>query len=704
MVGYCEPFSVLPGERIELFFSVEPQDEGVPLTLDIVRLRCGELHTGLDESVVEVEDLASDLIGRHQALRPGSYAVVEADVALRQLRDLRVSVIVKPSAADAGREQAIISATGFSLVVDGTGAPCFRVGETEVTTGLALRRNSWVRLTASYDAATGELAVHQHALPTRSPADVLLNRSADATVIGPALALRADGPLVFAARTAAGGVLFEAHFDGRIEAPTVEGIGAWDFSDGIGTTTVIDTSAAGHHGQTYQTPARAVTGSTWDGATQRWADDPTQYGAIHFHHDDLTNAEWEPDAALTVPADLRSGIYCFRVTNPVTGEVDRTPFVVRAPAGKPSSKVLFLVPTATYLAYANHRMTIDGSDFFPARNRLRPEFEYVATHPEVGYSMYESHPDGSGVMYSSRRRPVLNLKPGADGWAFTADTVIVQFLERAGLGYDVLTDEDLHDMGPSALAPYNVVVTGTHPEYFSTVMLDAVEEYLKDGGRLMYLGGNGFYWRVAFSPEEPGVMEVRRAEDGTRGWIAEPGEYHHAWGGEYGGLWRRLGRAPNLLVGVGFAAQGFDRAAPFKRTPESFEGRAAWIFDGVEAAEVVGDYGIGRGAAGQEIDRFDERLGSPPHAVILAFADEHSEQMLRTKEELFATRLNGPDPKIRADVVFFETPAGGAVFSASSIAWFGALPHNGWSNDITAITTNVLLRFADPEPFPLPSV
>ena len=63
-----------------------------------------------------------------------------------------------------------------------------------------------------------------------------------------------------------------------------------------------------------------------------------------------------------------------------------------------------------------------------------------------------------------------------------------------------------------------------------------------------------------------------------RNWQTEPGESYHAFTGEYGGLWRRLGRAPNTLVGVGFAAQGFKRAIGYKRSPESYTSRAAWIF------------------------------------------------------------------------------------------------------------------------------
>ena len=147
-------------------------------------------------------------------------------------------------------------------------------------------------------------------------------------------------------------------------------------------------------------------------------------------------------------------------------------------------------------------------------------------------------------MFSSRRRPVLNLRPGADGWNFTPDTDLDAFLAHTGIGHDVIADEDVHAEGVAALAPYRVVVTGTHPEYWSTAMLDALADWQRGGGRLMYLGGNGFYWRVAFSEHWPGAMELRRAEDGVRNWQTGPGESYHAFGGEYGGLWRRLGRAP----------------------------------------------------------------------------------------------------------------------------------------------------------------
>ena len=234
-------------------------------------------------------------------------------------------------------------------------------------------------------------------------------------------------------------------------------------------------------------------------------------------------------------------------------------------------------------------------------------------------------------------------------------------------------------------------------------MLDSVAAYLRDGGRWMYLGGNGFYWRIAFHPALPRVIEVRRAEDGTRAWIAAPGEYYQSFNGEYGGLWRRIGRAPNLTVGLGFAAQGFERSTFYRRAAGADNPRAQFIFAGVPD-DIIGDFGsLGGGASGEEIDRYDVRLGSPLHALVLASATDHDEAMLRTKEEFLSSVPPFRDPKIRSDLLFFECPNGGAVFSAGSIAWAASLAHKGYENNVARITANVLHRFIDATPFPGPN-
>jgi N,N-dimethylformamidase len=233
-------------------------------------------------------------------------------------------------------------------------------------------------------------------------------------------------------------------------------------------------------------------------------------------------------------------------------------------------------------------------------------------------------------------------------------------------------------------------------------MWDGLKAWQDAGGRLMYLGGDGWYWRIAFHAALPGVIEVRRAEDGIRTWEAEPGEYHHAFTGEYGGLWRRLGRPPNLMCGVGFIAQGFDVCAHYRRRPEADDARAAFIFAGVDD-QIIGDFGlIGGGAAGLELDCASQRLGTPPNALRLASSEGHSDMMLLVNEEIgvVAPAIGGEqNDRVHADLVFYETPSGGAVFSVGSIAWCGSLSHNGYDNSVSRITANVLRRFSDPAPF-----
>ncbi len=221
----------------------------------------------------------------------------------------------------------------------------------------------------------------------------------------------------------------------------------------------------------------------------------------------------------------------------------------------------------------------------------------------------------------------------------------------------------------------------------------------------MYLGGNGFYWRIAYRPDNPGIIEVRRAEDGTRAWNAAPGEYHMGFSGEYGGLWSRQARPPNAIAGIGFVAQGFDVSSHYRRRPEAVDPRAAFIFAGVDD-EILGAFGhIGGGAAGDELDAFDRRQGSPAHALVVASSEGHSNAYHLANDTVLVPNAATSalhSPAVRADMVFFECPNGGAVFSTGSIAYAGALGHNGYDNNIARLTGNVLARFVDPAPFPMP--
>jgi len=410
-----------------------------------------------------------------------------------------------------------------------------------------------------------------------------------------------------------------------------------------------------------------------------------------------------------VPADLPSGIYAAYIT---AGEdEDYIPVFVCAQPGKASADIAFLVPTASYLAYANDRM-LDGPDSLFSNKDLtlnKDSYDYCIENNLL--STYDLHSDGSGVCYSSTRRPILNMRPGFyhavlnTPHQFPADLHLVDWLESQEFKHDIITDHLLHESGKALLKSYRTIVTGTHPEYWSHEMLDVMQAYLKEGGRLMYMGGNGFYWVTSFATDKEHVVEIRRA-DGIRAWEHEPGELYHNTSGEAGGLWRWRGRAPNKLAGVGFSAQGFDSSRPYRRQAGSYDPRAAFIFNGVDE-EVIGDFEsmvMRHGAAGFELDRFDHALGTPAHALLLASSFGHSDSYQHVIEEVLMSdsRQGGTvDPRVRADMVFFEYPNDGAVFSTGSIAWCGALSHNDYNNNVSKITANVLRQFCTNEALPV---
>jgi N,N-dimethylformamidase len=451
-----------------------------------------------------------------------------------------------------------------------------------------------------------------------------------------------------------------------------------------------------------------MTGWNWRGIEERFVHAPQEFGAIHFHEDDLEDCGWETDIAWTVPEALRSGVYALRLRQ---GESeDRIPFFVLPPRGQATAKTLLLIPTASYLAYANEHFNDQGyAQALYGRTAVIGELDlWSQQHREFGASTYDSHRDGSGVHYSSWLRPIVNLRPqsrmAAGPWQFPADLHLVAWLETQGFEYDVATDRELQDEGAAVLSRYKVVMTGSHPEYYSAEMLDAWEQYLGAGGRGMYLGGNGFYWVIAWHPTKRHLIEVRRGEYGTRAWQASPGEYCLQSNGQRSGLWRGRARAPQKTFGTGFAAQGSDESSYFVQMPDARDPRAAFIMDGVSPEERIGEFGlVGGGAAGIELDRYDLSLGTPPHSLLLAYSEGHSDHYPRVVEELYNNlpMMTGTmDPNVRADIVYFTTKAGGGVFSTSSIAWCGSLLHNDGDNNVSRITANVLRRFSDDDPLP----
>jgi N,N-dimethylformamidase len=738
ITGYADQISVAPGETIRFMVSARG---ATAVAADVVRTRCGDRNPagpGFSETPV-VTGIEGRYPVEERHCPAGSYLRAPDSPRLQGLESFTLQVVVWPTLP--GRaEQALLgtwSATarrGFVLLLDAQGVATLRLGDgqqvVDLSSGCPLQPRHWYLLAASYDAASGQLTLRQEPLARAADGDVPLDVKRDVR-LGP---LASTAPFLLAAWQVTpervGG-----HYDGKLERPRVADralscqeiellrgdnvppalaqhlVAAWAFQDEIATTAVPDRSANALHAEAINLPARGMTDSTWRGTDRHWRDAPAQYAAIHFHHDDIYNAGWPATVTLPVPADLPSGLYALRL---VAGDLeDRIPFAVRPPRGKATAPIAFLASSATWMAYGNlNPLPFDIAELLSGRLiQLTPANLLIDAHPEWGGSLYDVHADGSGVCYSSRLRPMLNMRPGyissfgcqGSGLReFNADTHVVDWLDSTGQPYDVVTDEDLHAEGLDLLQRYRVVVTGTHPEYFSTAMLEAVRAWRDEGGRLMVLGGNGFYWRIAYHASLPGVMEVRRSGPAIRTWECQPGEDVQSFDGEIGGLWRHLGKAPQSSVGAGFVAEGFDVSSYYRRSPASRDPRAAFIFDGLEDVEIIGDFGCqGGGAAGVEIDRADLRLGTPAHALILGTSEGHTESYRLVNEEISIAIPNvtgGSNPRIAADLVFFESPGGGAVFNTGSIAWAGSLSHANYANNVARITSNVLRRFLDPSP------
>jgi len=720
ILGYTTPVVTYPGQRVDVKVSCA----ALWFQAHLERL-AGAGGPG-PFSAKGLEE-GTTLPGRRQPIASGSYAVAELPIELPPECGLTFQAWVMPTCLGDAR-QCIVALVGASssLEVEVSAAGWYlsvisdTARENEISIAEAVPQHSWHFVAATVAPRFGRIR-----LITRALTDLVQSHreSAEGTLLHP---LGTPRRVLLAAGE--GSKRPDRHFNGKVDSPRLyaralreeelEALAmdlaprqisdlccAWRLRPQPpgGDFEARDEGPLGAHARLVNGPTRAVTGHNFDGRHLFFADAPEQYNAAHFHEDDLTDCGWETDVSFELPADCPSGVYGVVLSCEDGGDI--VPFIVSAARrrGARSSKLAVLLPSFSYLAYANEhaawQMPIPSSDAKP--QIVSDADRFTADHRLL--SIYDLHSDRSGTCLSSWRRPVLNFRPGyhlplvAGPHQFSADLELLAWLEAEGLTYDVITDDDLHEFGGRALAPYRAIVSGSHPEYWSLNMLDALEAYLGDGGRFAYLGGNGLYW-VTSTPEEcPDIIEVRRGHAGTRVWESPPGEEYHATTGERGGIWRYRGRAPQRLLGVGFTAQGFDCSLAYQWMIDANHPVAGFLAEGIDTGRPIGVAGsVLGGAAGFEIDRLDELLGTPSQAILIARADGFSDAYQGTVEDVLTadSRQGGSvSPLVRSDIVFVPLPGGGAVFSVGSIAWCGALAANGGKNPVARLTYNALARF-----------
>ncbi len=773
IAGYTDRLSARPGETVKYYISMATERE---CRVNLTRSICADPNPK-GQRIVE-EDASQYFEERlisvgHQPIPRGSYAQTASNLKVphSDARLVSVEVWFYPTLiSDRIEDQNVWSwGEGFRLDLKPTGQLALTYGssrtETTVKIWTALKEKRWYYITSILELKEeGEISCR---LSFKKQG----NKSVESTSVplyGSSGHLHTpDAPFCLAN----GGSL-----NGRLEDPkilvmtqTCSWIASWDTScyhtpnnyDVVDPWT-IPCSGEGSSLVLHHNPTRGVKGRRWDGTEFCWTKCPNHYGAIHFHDDDVYDFEWECDMEWKVPPGIPSGIYImrFEAMNFTKGPrlVEALPIFICAPkipASMPPpancNKLVLLIPTFTYVMYGNHaRPDFEKEKWLARTKNCKPKWNEnkygsypynPVLYPAYGHSSYDFHSDQTGITFASHLRPLFNLRPGYITFSrvggyndgdketqqnaetafcsglrhFPADSHIVSWLHRFGYDFDVITDHELHREGAECLARYSTLLTCTHPEYHTPESLEALQTFRDvQGGNLVYLGGNGFYWKIGASPKAKNddddckLLEIRRCEGGVRTWAAEAGEYYNLLDGNYGGLWRNSGRPPSKLAGIGFAAQGSFVGKPYTRVCFDRPDITDWVFSGISGmdAEILGDFGFsGDGAAGYELDRIDpnDELYRDGEIVILAQATtQRDKRYALVPEEVLTpwTNLAGTsnEQAKRADMIYMKVPSSGAqVFSVGSITFCGCLPYNNFNNPVSRLIKNVVDRFLEEE-------
>ena len=434
LFGYASAFSACAGQTLSFHVSGEKVDGYVA---QLVKLRHG--HDGPGSLGLRETEIESAIDGPHSATfheaRPGSSVVVDdPDGALMPGVGLELGVLLWATTPQRAERQGILGAwsendrAGYAIYLE-QGQIVFVVGDGRDSSTLRIETpvqpRTWYAITAGWNRVETTAWVEQACCdglassrgldePTvRREGSFTVGASSTAPFRIAALSRRADGEWAAC-----------CHFNGKLEAPWVASTreggttrASWRFElssrpDGLLLDDVVDVSEHGLHGVSVNQPTRGVTGQNWSARTDSYLQSPDEYGAIHFHEDDLADLEWPAAFELTIPATLTSGVYAARLRG--EGCEEHIPFFVRPAPDGPRQRVAVLFPTGSYLAYANDRLPLDvpGAELLIGHVPvLHSDDLDLQRHYDFGHSCYELHADGSGVVFSSRRRPIVNLRP-----------------------------------------------------------------------------------------------------------------------------------------------------------------------------------------------------------------------------------------------------------------------------------------------------
>lgn len=394
-----------------------------------------------------------------------------------------------------------------------------------------------------------------------------------------------------------------------------------------------------------------------------------------------------PAYRLPVHADWASGVYAALLIEGDGADADRTAPDPSTPDGRdgralfvvrpriPTARILYKLPVLTYQAYN----LAGGKPYDDATARGQWCFYNVPRTREVpipfplGVSL---HRPGGGT--GATPYDVFNVDPFDPTPRQTYvhwDGKFVAWMEDAGHQADFCTDVDLHREGVDLLAPYRLLVSVGHDEYWSDSMRSRVEGYADAGGNVAFFSANTCWWRVTVDDD----VTYRRV---------------HFWHDP-----EEPGEPENSLVGVSFRNGGErDRDDHPIRAGYQVQHAGHWLYagTGVQDGDVFGaglsEYLAGYECDGAGFDRADLDAGrhvfsigndgTPKDFTILGIADCRASGW-------------GLDNSAATMGMYARAGSDGTVFTAATTDWARVLT-GGTSRVVEQITHNVLDRSGRP--------
>ena len=340
IVGYSDRLSAQPGDTLKFMVSCE-----LPAyRADIVRLIHGNTDPngpGFKEELIP-SPVSGEHPGRKQAIHSGSHVIVPDSPVLRITDSFTIQGWIYPTTPGKAVQGIVTKwreghTGGYGLFLDGAGRLGLWLGDRSgaverLHTGIPLRASQWYFVAGVFDADKRRVRLYQQP-DTIWPDDshAVRDRAASTCSLGVN-----DAPLLMAghwARDDSATDFVGGHFNGKIDGPCLfsrvldpEEIGAlrrgapksgsdnaliasWEFDRGVSSDRILDPSPNQLDARAVNMPTRAVTGHNWTGTVLDFKSAPHEYGAIHFHDDDLEDAGWEEDFSFAIPEEMRSGVY-----------------------------------------------------------------------------------------------------------------------------------------------------------------------------------------------------------------------------------------------------------------------------------------------------------------------------------------------------------------------------------------------------------